>query len=280
MNTRFCIVALLMAASTWMISCSHRPTDAEQAELLIQQSYELAQQGRYNQAKILLDSVHSTYKKCISQRKAAQALEDSIGYIEAQRTLVYSDSLLQLMLPQTDPLLKKFRYEKSEQYQDHGQYVHRLLSTGSNTSRCFLQAYVSDNRLTTVKSYYFGNASLDPQAVEMSANDDQQSFESKNAHCFEIEGYHSILTFEGEQALQMLNFISSHQSDRIRINLLGINKKEQPTNYVYYLSDNEKTALQDTYQLGILMNDIKLLEDAILRANRQIEYYQQKKYVL
>jgi hypothetical protein len=55
----------------------------------------------------------------------------------------------------------------------------------------------------------------------------------------------------------------------------GIGKKSY-NNWVYYLNDNEKNALSDTYQLGWLMKDIKHIEQMQQTANKQILYYQQK----
>jgi hypothetical protein len=81
------------------------------------------------------------------------------------------------------------------------------------------------------------------------------------------------MTIEGEQALSLLNFISTHHSARIRVE--GIGKKSY-NNWVYYLNDNEKNALSDTYQLGWLMKDIKHIEQMQQTANKQILYYQQK----
>jgi len=250
-------------------------SDQERAAGLVSESRQLVENGQLNSAKILLDSVHNTYPKCVAERRLAKDVQDTIVYLEAQRTMHYSDSVLQSILPQVDPLMKKFRYEKNEAYEDHGKYVHRLLTTGSNTARCYIQSYVLDNRETQLKSYYFGAGVLQQNTIELSVGEEVCRL-SGSSHGFDADGYHSILSFEGDQALEILNFISSHQTDRLRINLIGTNKGGKETNYVYYLNDQEKTALQDTYLLGILMNDIRTLEDAIRLANQQIEKYEKK----
>ncbi len=248
-------------------------SDQEKAQSLVAEGRQKMEDGQYNAARLLLDSVHSTYPKCVSERREAKQIEDEITYIESLRTRQYSDSLLQELLPKVDPLLKKFRYEKNERYEDNGKYVHRLLETGANTTRCYLQAYVYDNRVTEVKSYYFGSGVLQQTALELQANEEVCRMEA-TSHGFESDGYHSILSLEGDKALEVLNFISSHQADRLRVNLIGTTKNQRETNYVYYLNDSEKTALQDTYLLGILMNDIKQLEDAIRIANLKIEKHE------
>ena len=257
-----------------LISCNGL-SDAEKAAVLVDSARSLVIAGQLNEAKIRLDSVHYSYPKCVAQRRLAKDLQDSVVFIEAQRTLTYSDSLLSTLQQQADPLLKKFAYEKQEQYEDHGRYVHRLLRTDNNLDRCYLQVYITDDYQAMVKSYYAGSSELLQSFVEMQAADDNQQF-SGNEHHFTLPtspAYRSILSLPNDRSLELLNFVSSHMEDRIRINLLGT-RGSRSTNYVYYLSDNEKTAIQDTYRLGILMMDIHKLEEAIRIANLQINKYQ------
>lgn len=254
-----------------MVGCA--PADSECAQAMVNEAQQMVQAGQWRQARIVLDSVHIVYPKEVAQRRLAKALEDSIVYLEAQSTVAYADSVLPPLLEKADALIKLFRYEKDEKYEDYGRYVHRLLATGSNTSRNFLQVYVRDDRKTIVKSYYFGSYSVQQQAITLSSNGEEVRFAGSN-HRFEAEGWHEIMTIEDESALQLLNFISSHTNDRIRVAGQG----QKPTHtWVYYLTDKEKQALSDTYQLGWLMKDIKRLEDIGHTAQKQIDRYLQKR---
>lgn len=267
MNTKivcFSLCALLLVA------CA--PSDTEQAQVLVQQAQTLVDNGQWRQARIVLDSVHTVYPKEVAQRRLAKALGDSITYLEAQSTLAYADSMLPPLLEQSDKLLKQFKYEKDEQYEDKGRYVHRLLNTSSNTARNFLQAYVRDDRQTIVKSYYYGSHQVNQQHVTLSAQGEELRFSGSN-HAFEVEGWHEIMTLEDENALQLLNFISAHHSDRVRVHGAGL----KPTHtWVYYLNDKEKEALSATYQLGFLMKDILRLEQMANTARNQIAHYERK----
>lgn len=246
-------------------------SDTERAQNLVNRAQQLVHDGNWRQARIILDSVHSIYPKEIAQRRLAMALEDSIVYLEAQVTFAYADSMLPPLIEKTDALIKLFRYEKDEKYEDYGRYVHRLLTTRENTSRNFLQVYVKDNREIVVRSYYFGSYSVQQQQITLTSNGEEVHFAGNN-HGFESDGWHEIMTIEGESALQLLNFISSHINDRIRVQ--GKGTKDTHT-WVYYLTKQEKQALSDTYQLGWLMKDIKHIEDIQRTARRQIDRYQQ-----
>lgn len=205
----------------------------------------------------------------VEQMRMDKAHRDSIAYVQAQQTMHYSDSLLQTLLPQVDPLLKSFRYEKNEKVEDHGQYVHRLLQTNSNTQRNFIQAYVSDDRRITIKSYCYGNNAIQHHHLKVSAGEVYMEREG-SLHVFEVEGVHEILTIEQEDALALLRFITEHMDERIMVTAYGRSR------ITYYLQTNEKQALAQTYHLAMLMQDIDQLERAIKVASMQISKYENK----
>ena len=262
-----------LSAIMVLLSGCTKAREQRAAEAHVNAAAELIEQHRYEAALQQLDSVHQLYPRQVEQRRQAKALKDTIVYLQSQQTLRYSDSILQPLLPEADKLLKEFRYEKREGYEDHGQYVYRNLQTGWNTNRCFLQAYVSDDRKTLVKSYYYGGKPIHQVSVALQAGEQEIELQGQN-HAFEVEGWHEILTLENEQALEILNFVSSHMSERIRVTAQG----EKPASKaVYYLSDNEKQALDRTYQLGLLMRDIDELERQISLASKRIEHFESQR---
>ena len=268
LNMKWLLVLPIMVAV--LTAC--QPSEEQRASALVTEAQSLVENGQWRQARIVLDSLHKTYPQQVVQRRAAKALGDSITYMEAQRSVAYSDSLLQLLLPQADELLRQFRYEKDDRYEDHGRYVSRLLATSSNTSRNFLQAYVRDDRMTIVKSYYYGARPVGQQSLFLSANGEEVTFRGNN-HSFNAEGWHEIMTLEDTYALQLLNFVSTHADSRVRVKGEG----DAPDKaWVYYLTDKEKKALVQTYQLGFLMKDIRQLEEMLRVANAQVLHYESK----
>ncbi|MBQ7530621.1 MAG: hypothetical protein IJT12_02825 [Paludibacteraceae bacterium] len=262
------IILFSTAAMLCLASCTKQKQE-QAAQAYVDYAAELVEQHRYEAALRQIDSVHSLYPKQVAQRRQAKALKDSVVYLQVQQTFAYCDSLLQQLLPQADELLKQFRFEKNDAYEDHGQYVYRNLQTGWNTNRCFLQAYVSDDRKTLVKSYYYGAKPIRQTSVALQAAEQEIEMQGQN-HAFEVEGWHEILTLSDDQALEVLNFISSHLSDRIRVTARGSSKA------AYYLTDNEKQALDQTYRLGLLMRDINQLEEQLRIASQRIEHFESR----
>lgn len=264
------LIFITSLCATFLIAC--QPSEKKIAEQIICNAKTLVDNGQWRQARIVLDSLHNNYPKQVAQRRIAKAIEDSITYLEAQKTLEYVDTILPPLLAQADKLIKRFKYEKNTKYEDYGKYVHRLLNTGSNTSRNFIQAYVNDNRQTIVKSYYYGTYQVNQQQLILKANGEETAFSGRNHH-FQDGAHHEIMTLNEDNALALLNFISTHHNSKIRIE----GKGDKPTrNWVYYLNEKEKEALSDTYQLGWLMKDINRLEQMQRVANAQINRYLQK----
>lgn len=205
----------------------------------------------------------------VAERRAEKHVRDSINLNAQEKSLVYYDSLLQAISPTIDPMLKRFVYEKNEQYEDHGHYVHRLLKTTSNTSRNFLQVYVRDDSKILLTSYYFGETSLCQSRLTLSADSLVTSF-TGDTHYFEAEGFHETLMLSNDDAVQLLKFVDMNHDKRIKVTLEG------KTKYKYYLSENDKTALMETYQLGVIMQDIRQLETQIKQTSLQISKYQKR----
>lgn len=266
--------ALVICALSALLCVACKGENPEQqAQQRVSQARTLIEEGNLEAAKLQLDSVHILFRQQVNLRREAKNLQDTITLLEAERTAAYADSMLQTLLPQVDPLMKKFRYEKDERYEDHGQYVSRLLQTVPNSERCFIQAYVGDNRLTRVKSYYYGSAALVQTGVELclNGNDDCNTWQGSE-HQFDVDGFHSILTVEGDPAIEMLAFIAGNPEGTVRVRLHGNNTNgKERTPYTYALSKNDKAALIETLQLATLFHDINRLEEMLNTSKRQIE---------
>ena len=189
---------------------------------------------------------------------------DSLSLIRAKQTAVYSDSILNTLLPKADSLIKFFSYEKQENYEDHGYYTHRLLTTQKNTQRQFLQAQTDDRGALIVQSYYYGAKPIDHTAVRLEAGGVYAEAEGSR-HSFEAEGVHEIVSIRDKDAKRLLEFVATHLQERIKVTAHGKQKA------VYYLQNNEKEALRQTLELSLVMTDIATLENTIRVSNRQAE---------
>ena len=205
----------------------------------------------------------------VEQMRAEKRYQDSVSLCQQEQTLRYSDSLLQVLLPQSDSLLKMFRYEKNDRFENHGHYIHPMLRTVIQTQRNFLQASVSDDMKAVVRSYYYGAKYIHHSSVLLTADDVTNDFRGE-AHEFEADGCHEILALDNDEAVRLLQFINTFAASRIKVTLSGKGK------CVYYLSDKDKQALIETLRLQTLMNDIRQLENQSRQASLQIQKYKKR----
>lgn len=223
----------------------------------------------YAQAKLLLDSVHILFPKQVDQRRLAKYYSDSIVYLEAQRSYRYADSLLSELLDKKQELTTAFRHELDTNYEDIGHYILAELRTVRNTTRCFLQAMVNDDGETVVKSFYVGRKLAQEHLTLTSTETNEQITARGSSYEFNDGSWHSILTFDNRQSNEILNFVSAHIDNKIQITL---NDKD----YKYFLRDNEKKMLQSTYELSILLSDIKRLKQQRDLTETQITVWKSK----
>ena len=209
------------------------------------------------------------HKPTVAELREQKRIQDSINLVQQERTMAYTDSMLQLQLPVADSLLARFKYVKNDRYEDNGHYICRDLETNGLGQRIFLQAYVTDNMKTVVRSFYYGERKLEHQTVTLAAEDVTNTFYG-HCHTFDAEGNHEITTFNSEDAVNLLKFISSYADYNIKVTLSGKGK------YSYTIKDKDKAALVATLRLQTVMSDIKTLEAQHRQASLQVEKYKKR----
>lgn len=204
----------------------------------------------------------------VEERRREKRQQDSINLVMQEKTLAYTDSLLQTMMPSADSLLALFDYKKNEKYEDHGYYIHKHLQTAGLGQRIYLQAFVTDNLKTVVRSMYFGQK-IEHTTVSLFADSVSASFEGE-PHYFEAEGNHEMVTLPDAEAVQLLQFVNAYAGSRIQVTLSGKKK------YRYILNAKDIQALLQTLELQVMMSDIKRLEDQQRQASLQVEKYRRR----
>jgi len=83
------------------------------------------------------------------QRRAEKHVRDSVALTEQKRSQDYYQTQLEELSPKADSLIRFFKYEKNEKYQDHGFYV--VTAMGGQ-----LRLLVRDDGKEPVVAYYNG----------------------------------------------------------------------------------------------------------------------------
>lgn len=224
-----------------------------------------------NAAKIELDSIHILHPRAIDARRTARVLQDTILLRENRRTLAFCDSILPIKQHEVDSIRRNFRLEKDETYQTVGNFVHRSLRIEQNLNRNYLRAFVDENADFFLVSQFTGNNRINHTSVRVSvgsifATTDTIPTSSPFNHSFADGGMHwEMVTFRNEAAREVPVFIAQYADQRIRIALTG------DRNAVFYLTEIDRRALADTYNLWVAMKDVVMLEREIERATAMIQ---------
>ncbi len=266
-NKHFVIFFII---SILIISCNPRKEQEKQADVRLKKIEQLINENSLNAAKIQIDSIHLLFPKLVEKRKIAAALNDTIVRRESARNLAYCDSILPFKQHEADSIQKNFRFEKDTVYQQFGNFVYKNQRTESNSNRTYLKTYVDENADFYLISNYTGGK-IEHISVRVSMNDmfaQTDSIETTNAnyHSFDDGGTHwETVTFKNEADKGVTSFISQYSKERLKVTLQG--KKT----YVYYLSEGDKTAISETYNLWIVKKDVIKLLKEIKKSTIKIE---------
>ena len=243
------------------VSCQSE-TDTQKAERYLDQARRSVAESHYNQAKILLDSIHECYPREVAVRRMAKHLADTISVIENERTIFYCDSLIPLKYEEIKTAQKNFRREEDTAYIDEARYVHRLLRTENNALRCYLQVKVGEKGTIFLKSMYCGRP-IEHHLVELHNNAFSVKAKGDNVHAFKLDNTHcETLMFAQNEALSLLNFINEYAQERIEVMLVGAS-----SSYSYVLMESERKAMAESYALSVLLSDYERLMQERRRAD-------------
>jgi hypothetical protein len=261
---------LLLSLVVGVASCHSKTDTSLQANQKLDHIEDLIAHNSFNAAKIEIDSIHISYPKLIGVRRKAAALADTITRRESMRTLIFCDSVLESKTKEFELLLKDFRLEKDQRYQQFGNYIHKSQITESNISRNYLKAYLDENNDFYLVSNYSGSK-IDHTAIKVSvgelyATSDTLTTSNPEFHSYVDDGIrYETLTFKNEAARSIALFINQYSISNLRVELIG-NKSSR--NYMLAISD--KKAIATSCALWIVKSDINQLKNEIKKTKLKI----------
>lgn len=243
------------------------------AKAMLSEAETLYSNGAYAEAKTTIDSIKSLYPKEFNVLREGLALSRRVEIKEQERNIQYCDSLIPIKQQEAVDLAKNFTFEKELGYEDIGNYIYKQQTVERNVERCYIRSGVNENGEMYIGSVYYGKLPIKHVSIKLSTKDGffvespQIAYDGGNNFRFDDAGMKSeIVTYKGEKALEMAQFITDHLKDRIKVEYEG----EKP--YVIYLSDLDKKAIAATMQLSIVLTDINTLMKEKEKAMKKIEY--------
>lgn len=162
------IFSILACAAFMCVSCGE---DIERsAQALLNEARTASQSKDYDKAKILLDSIKTTYPKAFKTRREALKLSREVEFGQQSRSLNFYEEQLKQLVAKRDNMLGEFVLEKDTRYQEKGNYMLPTQTLKSNYGLTYLRAQVSEDGVAYITSVYRGKA-IEHKGIKLSAGD-------------------------------------------------------------------------------------------------------------
>ena len=252
-------VALLLCIASVAVSCSI-PRE-QQAEITFNEAIDAYMNRRYNTAKLLLDSVIFTYPDLKKIVRESKDMLEIIYKTEQERNLLFLDSLLTSREREIEPLMKQFEPEDAQS--DMPALIHKKQNAQHAWDRSYIRAHTDKNGTFYISSHYIGTTPIHHYAIRATIDNSYQQTDSITddayVHSFENEGNTwEIVKFKKGSDNGVGNFIASNFDKTIVISFIG-----EKNNYKIQLTETDKQAFRDTYQLATMLREIVQIKSQI-----------------
>ncbi|MCF0182899.1 MAG: hypothetical protein HUK01_01010 [Bacteroidaceae bacterium] len=261
---------LMMCLCCTLFSCNDTEKKAEEKLQAARHAFE---QGSYNEAKILIDSIKTLYPKAFDVRRAGIGLMQEIELKEQERSLVYLDSMLQTKQQVFDAIKSKYVFEKDAEYQNIGHYLHPSQIIEKNLHRSFLRFQVDENGIMSMTSIYCGFRNIHHIAVKVIAPDGSFAETPASKDSYETTDLGETIEkadYKMGEDGNVMGFLYLNKDKNIKIQYQG----ERP--YSTAMSPTDRQALADVYELAQLLSSISEIKKNMEEANLKIGFVKRK----
>lgn len=263
-------VILLACLCCTLFSCEDVEKKAGEKLQAARKAYE---QGNYNEAKILIDSVKTLYPKAFETRRAGIELMQEIELKEQCISLVYLDSMLQTKQKTFDSIKSKYTFEKDAEYQKVGSYLHPSQVIEKNLHRSYLRFQTDEKGEMRMTSIYCGPRNIHHVAVKVIAPDGSfaETPASKDSYETAILGEKiEKADYKWGEDGNVMGFINLNKDKNLKVNYQG----EHP--YSISMTPADRQALASVYELAQLLSSITEIKKNIEETNLKIQFVKKK----
>ena len=246
----------------------------KKAEAKLQAAREAFERGDYNEAKRQIDSIKVLYPKAFDTRRAGIALMQDVDLAEQEKTLTYLDSLMQQKEQELYQLRPRYTFEKDEEYQQIGNYLHPSQVIEKNLHRSFLRFMVNEQGVMNMTSIYCGPRNIHHTAVKVTAPDGSFAETPTAKDCYETSDLGEQIEkadFKMGNDGNVMGFLYLNRDKEIRVDYLG----ERP--YSFRMSAADRQAVAAVYELSQLLSSMSQIRKEQEEARLKKEFVTRKK---
>lgn len=253
-----------------MVSCN----DVEkQADVKLQEARAAFQQGNFDMAKQLIDSIKVLYPKAFDTRRASLALQREVELAEQQKLVGEIDTEITEKQAAIETIKDKFVLEKDAEYQRIGNYMAPSQTVERNISRSFLRFQVSEEGKLSMTSIYYGNGNIHHTAVKVTAPDGSSAETPNSKDSYETTdlGMHiEKADYKQGEDGGVIDFIAAHKDQNLKVQFIG------DRSYNTTMTAADRQAAASISELAGLLNRITELNKAKEEAQLKIRYIEKR----
>jgi hypothetical protein len=263
-DTRFLYLIILTIT---FIGCG--PSREEQASEKLEEAQVLRDSGRYNLAKLKLDTLMEQFGDLTQQVADAKRLLDNINLQEQRRNLNYLDSMILVKEKELEPLLENFI--QSDEYGQPAILIHKRQKPENSYNRTFIRAHLDVEGDFYISSRYYGTSWIKHNQIKVynagkSVTSEVVSEDGYNNRRFEDGGSKwEIVSYRDGADNGIINFIASNVDKPLKVQFRG-------EDYYYIVMEKyDKEAVRDGYETSFVLKELAGLRHEQQQVQRTIQ---------
>lgn len=247
----------------------------EKAEQLYKEASTAFKENKFNTAKILIDSIKSTYPKAFETRKKTIRLMQEIEIAEQERAIENLDSIKNIMIKQYNNIKCKYLYIKDSLYQDYGTFICPEQDLRKYSDRSMLYASVDERGIMKITSIYLGQRAIEHHSIKIVSTDDNSFIETKYSDNHYSTSLYGMVNEKTEYELGktdngLIEFIIYNKNKNLYMEYNGIHP------YKRKLTKTEVESIESIYNLTKTIKTITEINEQEKEANNKINFYKKK----
>ena len=264
---RIILLACLCGALT---ACDNSEKQATQRLQMAREAYE---NGLYSEAKLHIDSIKLLYPKAFDVRREGIGLMQQVELAEQTHGLAYLDSMVQVKQQMLESIRSRYTFEKNEEYERIGHYLHPSQVIEKNLHRSFLRFRVDEQGVLSTTSIYCGSRSIHHTGVRVTAPDGTFAETAASTDSYETTDLGEKIEkadYKPGQDGNLLEFVALHSDQPLKLTYQG----EHP--YSTTLTPSDRQAAVAIRELAQILASITEIRKNIDETRLRIEFVQKK----
>jgi hypothetical protein len=262
------IPSAIFLSMVFASSCG--PSEQELADSRLDYAKQLLAENRYNEAKILLDSLRENFPSLSEKINEGMKMLNRVELKEQIQSFAYYDSLLVLRSKEFEEIKRNFVYDPGPGKGYVGTYVHKKQQVANSFDRVFIKAIVTDNGDFYVSSRYKGADNINHKALKvyfdgLFAQSNEVPLGIDNRRFDDGEDQWEIINYKDQYDNGVAMFIANNADKNLKAVYLG----SKP--YYIVLESYDKEAVVQSHALSQLIKSIADLQKSIEMTQKRIE---------